>query len=70
MNTNLLKAQITLSGKTIKETAKKLNISKSAMWRKMYGKSEFTRSEISILIDYLGIKVEEAMKIFFDEKVS
>lgn len=70
MNTNLLKSQIALCGKTIKDIAKKLKISKSAMYRKMYGKSEFTRAEISVLIDYLEINVDKAMKIFFEEKVS
>ena len=36
----------------------------------MYGKSEFTRGEISILIAYLEIDIEQAMEIFFTEKVS
>lgn len=70
MNVNLLKSQIALKGKTFKEIASKLNISKSALYRKMYGKSEFTRAEISILISFLDIDIEQAMKIFFTEKVS
>lgn len=70
MNTNLLKSQIVLTGKTIKDISEVLNISKSAMYRKMHGKSEFTRLEISKLIDYLSISHDKAMEIFFDEKVS
>lgn len=70
MNVNLLKSQIALKGKTFKEIATKLKISKSALYRKMYGKSEFTRVEISILITYLEIDIEQAMEIFFTEKVS
>ena len=70
MNVNLLKSQIALKGKTFKEIATKLKISKSALYRKMYSKIEFTRAEISILITYLEIDVEQAMEIFFDEKVS
>nr|DAJ85839.1 MAG TPA: Regulatory protein-modification, helix-turn-helix, transcriptional regulato, DNA [Caudoviricetes sp.] len=70
MNVNLLKAQIVLKGKTFKEIANELKISKSALYRKMYGKSEFTRAEISILITYLEISIEQAMEIFFVEKVS
>ncbi|MDU1313902.1 MAG: XRE family transcriptional regulator [Clostridium septicum] len=70
MNVNLLKSQIALKGKTFKEIAAELKISKSALYRKMYGKSEFTRIEISILITYLGIDIEQAMEIFFTEKVS
>ena len=70
MNINLLKSQIALRGKSLKEIAIKLGISKSALYRKMYGKSEFTRIEISILINYLEINIEQAMEIFFTEKVS
>lgn len=70
MNVNLLKSQIALRGKSFKEIAIKLKISKSALYRKMYGKSEFTRVEISILIAYLEIDTEQAMEIFFNEKVS
>lgn len=70
MNVNLLKSQIALKGKTFKEIAIKLKISKSALYRKVYGKSEFTRAEISILISFLEIDVEQAMEIFFTEKVS
>lgn len=70
MNVNLLKSQIALKGKSFKEIAIKLKISKSALYRKVYGKSEFTRAEISILISFLEIDVEQAMEIFFNEKVS
>ena len=70
MNVNLLKSQVALKGKTFKEIATKLKISKSALYRKMYRKSGFTRAEIPILITYLEIDVEQAMEIFFDEKVS
>lgn len=70
MNVNLLKSKIVLQGKSLKDVASKLKISKSALYRKMYGKSEFTRGEISILIKYLEIDVAQAMEIFFEEKVS
>lgn len=70
MNINLLKSQIALKGKSFKEIASKLKISKSALYRKMYGKSEFTRVEISILINYLEIDMKQAMEIFFNEKVA
>ncbi len=70
MNVNLLKSKIVLEGKSLKEVANKLKISKSALYRKMYGKSEFTRGEISVLIKYLKIDVGQAMDIFFNEKVS
>ena len=35
MDINLLKSQIALKGKTIKEIASRLEISKSALYRKM-----------------------------------
>lgn len=70
MNSYLLKSKIALRGKNIKDIAIQLGISKSAMYRKMYGKSEFTRLEISLLIEILEIDVQTAMEIFFNKKVS
>lgn len=70
MNAKLLKAQIVLKGKKINEVAKMLNISRSALYRKINGKSDFTRKEISDIIDYLGIRFDIAMSIFFSETVS
>ncbi|NSB16492.1 helix-turn-helix domain-containing protein [Clostridium beijerinckii] len=70
MNVNLLKAQIALKGKKISEVSETLKISKSAFYRKLNGKSDFTRQEICDLINYLGIDTEKAMEIFFYQKVS
>ena len=70
MNATLLKSQIVLNHKNISDVAEKLKISKSALYRKMKGKTEFTRQEISIIIKYLGLSVDLAMEIFFKEKVS
>ena len=70
MNVNLLKSQIVLKNKKISEIAEKLNISKSALYRKLKCKTEFTRQEIEILISYLDLNIEMAMAIFFNEKVS
>ena len=39
MNVNLLKSVIALKGKTIKELANDLGLSKSGMYRKMHGQS-------------------------------
>ena len=50
--------------------AKLLKISKSAIYRKLSGKSDFTRKEILLLINFLEISTDKAMDIFFDEKVS
>ena len=70
MNVNLLKSVIALKGKTIKELAEGLGISKSGMYRKMHGQSEFTRAEIQKLIEILEIDFNTAIEIFFTEKVS
>lgn len=70
MNINLLKAQIALKGKKISDITDLLKISKSAIYRKLSGKSDFTRKEILMLINFLDISTEKAMEIFFSEKVS
>lgn len=70
MDVNLLKAQIALKGKKISDITKILKISKSAVYRKLSGKSDFTRKEILLLINFLDISTEKAMNIFFNEKVS
>ncbi|PJI07057.1 MULTISPECIES: helix-turn-helix domain-containing protein [Clostridium] len=70
MNTALLKAQIILNNKKISDLANELGISKSALYRKLRGETEFTRQEIENIIVFLGLSVSKAMEIFFNEKVS
>lgn len=70
MDSNMLKAQIVLKGKKINDITKILKISKSAFYRKLNGKSDFTRKEILLLINFLEITNEMAMDIFFNGKVS
>lgn len=70
LNTNLLKAQMLLRNKKISDVAQELNISKSALYRKLNGKSDFTRREIYALMNFLQIEPTDAMSIFFNEKVS
>lgn len=53
---------------TYKEVCEALNISRSAFYRKSRGISEFTQSEISILIDLLDL--ENPCEIFFANNVS
>lgn len=68
MNANLLKAQIALKGKKISEITRILKISKSAFYRKLNGKSDFTRQEICDLMNCLEIGTEKAIEIFFADK--
>lgn len=50
------------------EMCDRLNISRSAFYRKVNGISEFTQSEIQSIVDILDLK--SPMGIFFEEKVS
>lgn len=55
-------------GVSIQDMCAKLNMSRSAFYRKSNGISEFTQSEIQRIVDIL--KLESPMGIFFSEKVS
>lgn len=55
-------------GVTVNALCKNVGISKSAFYRKVSGKSEFTQSEIQKIVDLLGLP--SPMGIFFAEKVS
>ena len=70
MNTNLLKAQIVLKGHTLTQVSSYLDVSKSSLYRKMYGENEFTRKEMMKLKHLLGLSNEIMMEIFFTEQVS
>ena len=50
------------------EMAKRLNLSRSAFYRKKNGKTEFTLAEIKGIISILGLS--SPMEIFFAEMVS
>jgi len=63
-----LKAQIILKNYTIKQIAKYLGISASTFYKKLNGKSDFTRGEIERLITILDIT--DPMGIFFNVKVT
>lgn len=70
MNANKLRYYIAERGKTLTDFEAALGISKAALYRKMNGKSEFTREEIQKAIFWLGLSDEETMAIFFSDKVS
>lgn len=70
MNTNLLKSQIILKGHTLSQVACYLDLSKSSLYRKMYGENEFTRKEMLKLKQLLELSNDTVMDIFFNEKVS
>ena len=53
---------------TIQEMCRKLNMSRSAFYRKCNGISEFTQGEIQNMVDIL--ELDSPVGIFFAEKVS
>jgi DNA-binding XRE family transcriptional regulator len=65
---NKFKAQIILQGRTPAEVAEHLEISKTTLWRKITGKTEFSRSEINKLIVFLNIS--DPRDIFFSQEVA
>ena len=65
---NRFKAQLALRGKYLKDVAKTLGISESALYGKLRRDGDFTREEINILIDYL--EIDNPKDIFFAEKLA
>lgn len=63
-----LEFEMKRKGVSIDEMCKKLNISRSAFYRKRNGKSDFTLKEIQTIIEILDLQTP--VGIFFAEKVS
>lgn len=70
MNANMLKGRIIEKGFSIKEFSKQTEIKKTALYRKLSGKTEFNRIEIERIAEVLKLSSDEIRNIFFDEKVS
>ena len=68
MDKALLEYEMKKRGVTNGDMCAKLGCSRSAFYRKCNGISEFTQSEIQIIVDYLGL--ESPVGIFFSGKVS
>ena len=66
-DTKLLKEVIDASGMKLNFIAEKLNISRSALWKKINNKSQFNQYEIAELRKILDINNWQA--IFFAENV-
>ncbi|MBQ7546331.1 MAG: helix-turn-helix domain-containing protein [Clostridia bacterium] len=60
---NLFRAALCEVGISIPELAKKLSISKTTLYRKMNGESDFYRNEIQIVAEIIG--KEKVDSIFF-----
>ena len=68
MDKALLEYEMKKRGITIADMCAKLGCSRSAFYRKCNGISEFTQSEIQIVVDYLNL--DSPVGIFFSNKVS
>lgn len=70
MNRKELKAQMIRKDKTVDQLCAALGISRSAWFRKVCGKSEFTQGEISGLRFELELDDQQTVLIFFSDEVS
>ena len=68
MNKQLLQNKMEALGISINEMIARLNMSRSAFYRKCNGKSEFTLEEMKKIMAILG--EEDPREIFFNQKVS
>lgn len=68
MNTALLEYEMKRCNISTEEMCKRLDISRSAFYRKCNNKSEFTLGEIKLIVEIL--KLESPMDIFFADSVS
>ncbi len=68
MNKHRLEYEMKSKGVTAAKLCSILSISCSSFYRKCNGISEFTYSEMQMIVDYLELK--SPMDIFFPEKVS
>lgn len=67
MNVKKLKAFMALNEITINELAKQMQISKSAIFRKLNGTSEFNQGEIAYMARILKLTPQDIYDIFFDK---
>ena len=68
MNKALLRYEMERRGMSIEELTRRLDISRTAFWRKCNGISEFKQSEIKTIIEILHL--EHPTEVFFSSEVS
>lgn len=66
----LLNYKIKESGYRFGFIADKMNISRTALYNKINGKTEFYASEIQSLSKILNLELEEKERIFFNQEVA
>lgn len=68
MNYQKLREEMRKKGVTVSMMCAVLKMSRSAFYRKCHGKTEFTRSEIEKIVNFLDI--DSPVSIFFAPEVS
>ena len=69
-NQNLLKAKITEKGTSVISICNAIGICEATFYRKMSRNGDFSRFEISKIVEVLSLSAEERDKIFFDQKLA
>ena len=70
MNWDVLRDEIKLNHMSISEFAEKIELSESALRRKLKGEKEFKLSEAKRIIVSLGMSKKKAKEIFFENLLS
>lgn len=70
MNKDELKAQIVRKNKTANQLCAAIGISRTAWFRKLNGKSQFTLKEVVDIREELDLDDEQTNIIFFNKEVS
>ena len=71
INIQKLKGKIIEKGLSISELAEKININRATLYRKLRGNGEnISIKEANLIVKELGLTVEEANSIFFENHVA
>lgn len=62
---NLFKAKLVECNFTLSDIASEMGCNEVTLYRKLNGKSDFTRNEICIIRRKLGLTLDEMERIFF-----
>lgn len=68
-DSQLFKQRVKDCGFTFSDVAKRLNLTRQGLWKKINNLSEFKQSEIEILSNLLGLNSEMERAIFFKKFV-
>lgn len=69
-NKNLFRAKCVEKGVTLEQVAGIIGVNQSTLYRKMNGKSDFTRNEIQLFRSEMGLSCDDVQNIFFAEKLA